>query len=48
MTALSRRWRSRERVPKGEILLWSGHLRCAVCGGAVGRHRIGGNGRSYL
>jgi DNA invertase Pin-like site-specific DNA recombinase len=44
----ARTLRSRESAPKGEILLWSGHLRCSVCGGALGRHRISGGGRSYM
>lgn len=40
--------RKRETGPKGETLLWSGHLRCLHCGGALGRHRISSRGYTYL
>ncbi len=44
----ARSLRNRESAPKGELLLWTGHLRCVHCGGAVGRHRISARGYTYI
>lgn len=40
--------RKRESGPRDTSLLWSGHVRCAVCGSAVGRDQFKVGDRQYL